>query len=75
MSAFVANPLIEAAKKGDLEKVKPLLDNGAQVNHQDQYGMTALLWASINGHADVVGRLLAQEGVDVNQGDDDGATA
>jgi len=57
--------LIEAARWGDLEKVKKLLDRGADVNARDKDGWTPLHWASVHGHLDVI-KLLVERGADVN---------
>ncbi|TMW69735.1 hypothetical protein Poli38472_001891 [Pythium oligandrum] len=58
--------LIEAAGKGDLSRVKKLLEKGADVNALDKYGRTALHLASFYGHSDVVGLLLGHVACDVN---------
>ena len=41
-------PLLFAAREGDLETVKALLDAGADVNERSEYGWTALLVATHN---------------------------
>ena len=47
----------------------------ADVNAREQrYGDTALMWAAVAGHADVV-RLLIEAGADVRAVDDEGVTA
>jgi len=46
--------LLNACEIGDLEKVKQLLENGADVNAENKYGLTALMYASYNGHKEVV---------------------
>jgi len=46
--------LLDACEDGDLEKVKQLLENGADVNAKDKDGLTALMYASYNGHKEVV---------------------
>jgi len=38
--------LLNACWNGDLEKVKQLLEEGADVNAKDKYGWTALMFAS-----------------------------
>ncbi|KAI2497246.1 hypothetical protein MHU86_17253 [Fragilaria crotonensis] len=64
------------AYDGNLNKVRALLLDGANVNAQDSYGATALYIASQNGHLEVVRELLQHDNVDVNlQCTDDGATA
>ena len=57
--------LIEESRNGNIENVKILLLNGADVNFQDKNGYTALIWASINGYLEVV-KLLLLNGADVN---------
>lgn len=57
--------LIEAAKQGELEKVKSLLDGGADINGKDKNGFTALMWASSKGHLEIV-KLLLDKGADIN---------
>jgi ankyrin repeat protein len=59
------NDLINAAGKGDLARVKALLDAKADVNAKDTDGGTALTYASQNGHLEVVQALLAN-GANVN---------
>lgn len=50
--------LFNAAKNGDLEAVKLLLDRGTDPNLQDRRGWTSLILASQNGHLTVVKELL-----------------
>jgi len=65
--------LREAVRAADTEKVKSLLDEGADVNAQDiqdktrkeKGGATPLMIASRNGHGDIVEMLLAK-GAKVN---------
>jgi ankyrin repeat protein/ppGpp synthetase/RelA/SpoT-type nucleotidyltranferase len=67
--------LVYACGKGDLQSVKRLLKDGVDVNAKDDYGWTALHYASQNGHDKVVEQLLVKDGVDVNATDNDGLTA
>ena len=53
--------LIEAGKKGDIAAVKSLLAKGADVNATDKDDNTVLMWASINGHTEVVGWLIKEK--------------
>ena len=51
--------LLEAAKLGQLEKVKALIKAGAPLNRQDNRGHTALHWAAKNGNLETVQTLIA----------------
>ena len=66
--------LLNAVKKGNVNAVKKLLNNGANVNRADnENGITPLLTASRNGHTEVV-KLLLNKGADVNKADKNGRT-
>ena len=58
--------LLEAAKKGDFSKVKHLIESGCDVNYEDKDGYTALIFASFNGHLEIV-KLLIAKGADINK--------
>jgi len=58
--------LYEASKKGNLEKVTELINNGADVNKMTTKGFFSLYIASQEGHTDVVEKLL-ESGADVNK--------
>ena len=58
----------EAANYGDLDKVKSLLEKGADVNAADERGVTALMNAAYYGHLDII-KLLLEKGADVNAKD------
>ncbi len=47
-------PLIEAARKGDVEEVTKLIADGADVNAVNKEGKTARDWAYIRGHYETV---------------------
>ena len=66
--------LLEACKDGKTENVTMLLEKGADVNAEDDYGITALMCASENGHTEIVSMLL-EKGADVHAKDNDGTTA
>ena len=61
------SPVADAAMKGDIEAVRALLKDGADVNAAQGDGMTALHWAAEAGDVEMVGMLLyagaALEGV------------
>jgi len=58
-------PLTFAAREGDLESAKLLLDAGANINQTTEYGWTPLLTATNNRHY-VLGKYLMEHGADVN---------
>ncbi|MDD2380463.1 MAG: ankyrin repeat domain-containing protein [Mariniphaga sp.] len=53
--------LLKAAWEGNIQKVKELLDQGADVNYLDSDGFSALQRAKDNGHKEIV-KLLEKEG-------------
>ena len=59
-----ATPLFQAVEKGDINGVKALLDQGADVN-ESFYGDTALNWASYYGPIEIV-KMLLDRGADIN---------
>ena len=69
---FVLSPLMHAVD--NLELVKLLIANGADVNQKNFRGSTALMAAAIDGIPSVV-RYLLEQGADVNASDKDGTTA
>ena len=70
-----SDDLLTAAGKGDLARVKTLIDAGSDVNAKRTNGATALIAASLQGHLDVV-RALLDAKADVNaKASDDGSTA
>jgi ankyrin repeat protein len=52
-------PLIHVARVGDADLIDFLLDRGADINHRNRMGKTALLTAADAGHADIVRQLKA----------------
>ena len=66
--------LIEEARVGDLDAVIELVGKGAKVNEKDEYGFTALIWASKYGHLRIAETLIESR-TDVNQKDDSGWSA
>jgi cytochrome c2 len=63
----------DAAKSGDVERARQLLDQGADPNEQDGSGLTALHRAVAARHHDVVALLVAR-GADVNLSTERGGT-
>ena len=57
--------IFEFAKNGDFDGVKNLIENGTDVNIQDEYGQTPLHLASESSYLDVV-KFLIENGADVN---------
>jgi len=58
-------PLHQATADGDIERIKSLISNGADVNEKDKDGQTALNLAVNGGHKAMV-ELLIAKGADVN---------
>ena len=71
----VLTALMEAADEGHVEVVRLLLESGADINTQEDYGngATALMEAAGNGHVEVV-RLLLENGADTNTQNNSGRT-
>uniref|UniRef100_A0AAV2IXQ4 Uncharacterized protein n=1 Tax=Knipowitschia caucasica TaxID=637954 RepID=A0AAV2IXQ4_KNICA len=67
--------LMLASSHGSLEMVNALLEQGAEVNLQDDEGSTALMCASEHGHQDIVKLLLQQPHCDATLTDGDDSTA
>jgi ankyrin repeat protein len=70
ISAASAGPLHDAAREGNVERVKQLADQGANLSEPDDTGepkggLTALHAAAYGGHLDIVERLVAR-GASVN---------
>ncbi|KAI2648584.1 Protein phosphatase 1 regulatory subunit 12A [Labeo rohita] len=62
-----------ACSAGDREEVAELLRQGADINHANVDGLTALHQACIDENADMV-QFLVESGSDVNRGDNEGWT-
>ena len=67
--------LVRAAEAGNAQLVARLLGEGRDVNEADEFGCTALIFASHHGHVEVLRLLLARQGVEVNQTAQSGSTA
>ena len=55
-----STPLLQATKWGKLEIVKLLIDKGANINHQNVDGVTALHYAAVCGNGEIVQYLLVK---------------
>jgi hypothetical protein len=65
--------LLQAAQSGDIGLVKSSLERGVSLEMTDSLGRTALMLATIHGHANVV-RVLLDAGANVDAADRAGAT-
>jgi hypothetical protein len=72
-------PIIEASYSGQSEIVDALIQQRAEINKkkEDGSGLTALMFACIRGHADIVQKLInvSYEQLDVNATSHDNSTA
>ena len=66
-------PLVFAAREGDIESARALLDAGADVNQVTEYGWTPLLTA-VNNRNYQLAQLLIERGADVNRANKGGWT-
>ena len=66
--------LLLAAHRGELDKVKELLDAGADVNYRNEDSLTPLMFAVTGEHLNIVNELVGR-GADVTMVDMNGATA
>jgi len=57
--------LIEAAEKGDLERAKYALNQGADINYHSQSEWAPIIHAARNGHLEMV-KFLIEQGADMN---------
>ena len=67
-------PTARAAMEGDTDRLKNLLDGGADVNAKARFGWTPLMWAAKEAHEDTA-RLLLSRDANVNAKTDSGFTA
>jgi ankyrin repeat protein len=63
--ADLGEDFLAAIRKGDAERVKSLLTQGANVNAKSPYGATGLFFAADRGNVEVV-KILLDHGADVN---------
>lgn len=66
--------LLLAAHRGELDKVKQLLDAGADVNYRNEDSMTPLMFAVTSDHLDIVNELIRRS-ADITTAAMNGATA
>ena len=66
--------LFKAVGLNEIEEVKKLIEEGADLNAVDKNRATALYWASLWGRSEIV-KMLIEAGADVNAVDVDGETA
>ena len=66
---------LNLCRDGDIEGVQAEIDNGANVNEEDDSGWTGLMWALGKRHNNVVQLLLNHPQIDVNKVDIEGACA
>ncbi|MGO9118414.1 MAG: ankyrin repeat domain-containing protein [Desulfomonilaceae bacterium] len=66
--------LMGAARRGDLQRVKTLLERGADVKAKDEKGTTALMASAEEGHLETMNLLLDRD-TDPNAKDNEGWTA
>ncbi|MGH9783827.1 MAG: ankyrin repeat domain-containing protein [Terriglobia bacterium] len=55
----------QAIRRGDVDLVRRLVEQGAVIDSKDRHGQTALMIASMRGHTDVV-RLLVENRAELN---------
>jgi ankyrin repeat protein len=72
-ASAATTPLIDAAKKADVETVRRLLQGKIDVNAAEPDGATALHWASYRDDL-TIARMLIRAGANVNAANDLGAT-
>lgn len=68
-AAGISYELLSAVEKNDLQRVKELLRQGADVQVKDAHGATPLLKAARYGYTEIAA-LLIEKGADVNAKDD-----
>ena len=66
--------LLWSAYNGQLDCVKFLLQQGADIHDKNENGDTALLYSAYNGHLDCL-KFLVQQGADIHTRANDGNTA
>ena len=64
-AAALARALMDAAREGNLDALRPAIEADIPLNMQDVDGNTMLMLAAYHGHAALV-KLLAEHGADVD---------
>lgn len=72
--AQAKDPLLAAVQNGDVSAVKALLDQGGDVNLQDDTSRTLLMYATVRNQQAVV-QLLLDKGANANARNSNGETA
>lgn len=65
----------KACKKGDLKKVRDMMNHSVDINQSNENGFSALQVACDNNHIEVVNELLKYDGIDIEHTDNSGCTA
>ena len=59
------DPMIQAARQGDVARVRECLEQGEEIELEDELGMRLVHWAAVIGSMDLL-KLLINRGVDLN---------
>lgn len=65
--------LLGASLEGDIAVAKKAVEQGVDIDIQDQSGRTPLMLAAYNGHSDMI-RYLLEKGADLSESDNQGRT-
>lgn len=72
--ANVRGVLMDEVDSENIEALKTLIESGVNMNLRDQVGRTALIWAAIKGHTEMV-RMLIDKGAEMDIRNVEGETA
>ena len=70
----IKKSFFEACQNGDMEKIKFLIEKGADIEAKNNYGNTPLILTSRYGHIEVV-KFLIEKGADIEAKDNYGETS
>jgi len=73
ISIIISPKLFKAINSNDLERVKYLVEKGANIESKDNFGCTPLHRASWGGNLDIV-KYLVEKGANIESKDNDGCT-